>query len=369
MCSIPEEGIINEFLQERNGFESILHRKSIQKIPCGLFAYFGLYEHIIVNKNALTLDDYNDYYMSAILASEAYYKINMQSIQMENLFCLPFAFIGLDEHRFKYSKLIFTAFLKYYKRFSGRTDFSEQYGARIWLAYIMLFYGGIILQELKMFKKSQNLNIKPNIMRTMKEWTLDDIISIGTDFFLDTTDSFSNFIKTLISPNAPDKIIRNPAAIFLVIGLIKSLSTNEIPTANRDLGVAIMMQKDLYLRVVGLLQLCSNCYVKAQYFIGLKILRFIYKICKGYCCPTFVNETYSNKRSQFKNRIKGLVCSNCSTKMHKLRSCIGCMEVQYCSNKCQKYHWNKTHRNKCHRFWDGDFHFYKKLKSYMLQRL
>eukprot|EP01084_Bolivina_argentea_P051490 94726_1 len=270
---IPEEGIINEFLQARKFYETQFSLKIKQRVPCALLSYFGMYEHIIVNKHALTLHEYSYCLVEAILALEAYGKVNMDSLQMQNLFCAPFAFIGLYHYRFKYSKFIFTAFLKYYKRFAGKSKLQlnslryNQYCARIWLAYIMMFYHDIILKELKAFKKSQNITVKPNMIKAMKKWTAIDIIAIGVDHYSDTVQLFYKFLFSS-DPNAHQSKVLDAQSIFLIIGLTESRAKQDINSANKHLAVAICLQTNHYLRVVGLLQLCSNCYLHQQYFIG-----------------------------------------------------------------------------------------------------
>ena len=63
----------------------------------------------------------------------------------------------------------------------------------------------------------------------------------------------------------------------------------------------------------------------------------------------YQTKRYKKHFIKFNNRCGNYKCKYNSVENNKIgfRMCNGCGLVRYCSRKCQKYHWNKIHRNHC----------------------
>lgn len=42
-----------------------------------------------------------------------------------------------------------------------------------------------------------------------------------------------------------------------------------------------------------------------------------------------------------------MVCCFCYESSKRLKRCVGCLQVSYCSKECQKEDWRRRHRVKC----------------------
>eukprot|EP01084_Bolivina_argentea_P223101 377529_1 len=95
---------------------------------------------------------------------------------------------------------------------------------------------------------------------------------------------------------------------------------------------------------LSLQYLSKICKYFGEYEIGLKCLKFAYKLCiidsKTYILPSFAQRDYGKRKRLFIKKLNRMKCEYCGKKnWNQLRSCTGCMKVMYCNRKCQKKHW------------------------------
>ncbi len=83
---------------------------------------------------------------------------------------------------------------------------------------------------------------------------------------------------------------------------------------------------------------------------------------------SFTNNKYKTLKRKIKLKSKRLVCANCykRNKKNKFKTCTGCAKIVYCSRRCQKIHWNKTHNKTCCKEWRYEQHGYPNLTTPIL---
>eukprot|EP01084_Bolivina_argentea_P216182 367302_1 len=156
---------------------------------------------------------------------------------------------------------------------------------------------------------------------------------------------------------------------FHVMGKLMCWIDRRYDIANQYFVIATCITNDLYERVLSLSSLSYNCYLNGQYFIGMKILRSVYKLCNGYILPSLVKKCRKQKK-KFVKKINKLRCINCNVKGYKLNACKGCMKTVYCSVHCQKIHWKTKHRNQCDKLWKSKrILLYSMIKTLIFDRL
>ncbi len=98
--------------------------------------------------------------------------------------------------------------------------------------------------------------------------------------------------------------------------------------------------------------LSDICLRFSEYGIGLKCLKYAYKLCvmdkESYMLPSFVEKGYRKNKKAFVEKLKQMKCGFCGkNKGKKLKSCTGCMKVYYCNRNCQKLTWKVKHHHSC----------------------
>eukprot|EP01084_Bolivina_argentea_P058602 107010_1 len=137
------------------------------------------------------------------------------------------------------------------------------------------------------------------------------------------------------------------------------------------LCAAVSSRISMQLRAIsinGIYQVCGSSKNK-EYLIALKALKIAFQICADLDTNMLpvLRDTYKKKRYKLMKRcIEELRCGNCGMK-HKhnirLRSCKGCMKLNYCSKYCQKKHWNAQHRETCDMIWKSAYNALLVMKS------
>eukprot|EP01084_Bolivina_argentea_P088649 160043_1 len=184
--------------------------------------------------------------------------------------------------------------------------------------------------------------------KLLKIWNANDIAINGGKYVFDAFDLFCRMESMYAFDSLSDYGLTE-SKLFHITGKVYSLFDREHDTANCYLVIAICSEQDLYQRILSLKALMFNCYLNEQYLIGIKILKYIFKICAGYILSSFVKRDYFKQKKKFKTKIAAMKCSNCNREKVKLRACSGCMKMAYCSAFCQKRNWNRTHRNQCNK--------------------
>merc|ERR1712228_212088 len=116
---------------------------------------------------------------------------------------------------------------------------------------------------------------------------------------------------------------------------------------------SLKISTSLHARTSSLRYLSEICESMDYLIIALKLLNVAYKycfLCEWTIRPLFVNELYGKKRKALKIKMKKMACNHCGSKK-RLKCCVGCMNVVYCSKYCQKRDWSSGHRMKCDKSW------------------
>ena len=129
---------------------------------------------------------------------------------------------------------------------------------------------------------------------------------------------------------------------------------------------SINASRSIYTMALSLRYMSEACAKMGQFVIALRLLSVAYKLCtmnELVICPSFVNKIYWRKRKRIKKELNRMFCSHCGRK-GKLKCCTGCMTAVYCSKRCQKRDWKKSHRKNCdNAMWSK---YYPMMKAQMI---
>eukprot|EP01084_Bolivina_argentea_P278209 475170_1 len=247
-------------------------------------------------------------------------------------------------------------------------------GGRNFYGYLAIFCNDIILNQLCKRGVSSLVNewfIRLHMQTTYKQYSHQQIENIFKHLCTLTK-------QDLIHMGWSQRTTTNSKGVTI---LNISLSSAKLQcfignydTAIQMLVILAVSAKSLFKRVNMLRAISDINYEKGQYLLSMKVLRCCYKLCKGYLLPSFVETKYWKKRTLIKEKIKKLTCFNCGKSNEdcglNMKTCTGCMTATYCSKKCQKFHWNKHHKNQCDGIWTtSEFPFYFLLKQNIFDRL
>eukprot|EP01084_Bolivina_argentea_P125708 222683_1 len=137
--------------------------------------------------------------------------------------------------------------------------------------------------------------------------------------------------------------------LFYMKATVEYMVEKDYEESCKHYVLVICNTESLYMRALALKHVIFICYKNKEYFIGIKLLTYVYSLCHGFILPTFVNQCRRHIRI-FKKAIKKICCKYCGNK-NALKACIGCMKAVYCSRKCQKIDWKKRHNQICTKKW------------------
>eukprot|EP01084_Bolivina_argentea_P115201 204907_1 len=150
-------------------------------------------------------------------------------------------------------------------------------------------------------------------------------------------------------------------------------SKQQYTFAKYDLIICAMLTDCFDLRILALKNLVINCYKNKEYLVGLKVLKYLLKLCvlNGEVIKSYalIYQKYSNYKQKLKyrwNQMRCVVCGESEATKMKMKCCMGCMQLVYCSKSCQKIHWNNQHRQNCHKSWQNH---YEQLKVQLLDTI
>eukprot|EP01084_Bolivina_argentea_P305372 527544_1 len=420
---IHARGLVTNFQQNRQSAKSIisstlelLPNHEMKKIMQNrskrqMITHYGHFRDILSAHKIRKSDNY--LYINSVGATEQYNRLltlKPRSIFDSNLINVTFIIVDCMKYNQRrcFNDLLFKRFIRHYisvtmlstKRFSHVKDkncpeyhknlkcdicLSSDNIDEAFLGYLMIFCAQNIYDKLLSlseaelaklmvyFYKNISKNQQPTKMRIkfkaqqIKKWNIKKIIKFGKQHVISSCDYF---VRTA---NKKCKEFRfdDNNQMFHIMGKVAAQVDKDYDLAIPYFVIAACTTNDLYERVLSLKGLVITCYLNKQYLIGLTILKCVYKLCKGYIFPSFVETQYFKQKKQFRKKVKKMECNNCCAayKMYerKLKACTGCMEVAYCAKRCQKIHWNKTHRLQCTR--KGWYQVYAMIKDTILDRM
>ena len=186
-------------------------------------------------------------------------------------------------------------------------------------------------------------------LRLLKRWNADQFVDNGQKLIFSALDDFDRSAKYR---NTLD-LNMWPAISFIVasaFSLVRKQHQNTILFYVLS-ALAHHLHTDLYDRIIALRALANECIDHKEYLIAIRILKSARKLCGKYMLPSFVNKEYRQKKKEIKQKLEIMNCFGCKQKGKALKCCTGCMKAYYCSKKCQKRHWRKSHRKKCKYIW------------------
>eukprot|EP01084_Bolivina_argentea_P214492 364110_1 len=368
--------------------KQITHGKIRQSKLIHMLYFYGDYKTII--KICMFLESknvYSMYYIYSIIALEQHRKLMLKSFRRKYLNNDFMIFLFVDcmnkNERNKYNQLMFDVFLYIYIRCVISNS------RKIYAGYLMLFCSNNIYNELEsisirnlyymMISMSKGIDVNENELlvnaKVLKTWTSKKIIKKAKEYLIFGFECFKYHLES----NIDHIYLIRSTAIFHIIGKVQSLFLLKtdvplFPNSNNYNPIVCFVKATcitayLHKKILSLKGLMFHCYLAEEYSIGLKILNSLYKLCKGYIFPSFVNKKYFEYKKKFKRKINKMKCVYCNKQSYKLKSCKNCMKAFYCSRLCQKLHWTK-HKSKCHNVWNhATFPAYSMLKSSIFDRL
>eukprot|EP01083_Nonionella_stella_P164476 544444_1 len=120
--------------------------------------------------------------------------------------------------------------------------------------------------------------------------------------------------------------------------------------AIQQFAICCVRSSSLLIKALCLRDLSYASYMNGQYLLALKSLKMCYNICNGHFLPSFVNKMFPLRKKMIKKSMKtnSSKCECCGKGMQARRFCCsGCMEIMYCTKKCQKLHWKRSHSLQC----------------------
>lgn len=191
-------------------------------------------------------------------------------------------------------------------------------------------------------QKGDQQRIRKMLRQWSADWSPDEIRHRGAGYARKVLDSLPMHSKL------------QPITIYMIgcvcIHLFMPDSLESFDTCLNDrrmlLTAAALTTDELYLRVHAIKMIANDAINADQLLFGLKLLRCVYRLCKGYMFPKF-NDKRGLRKRRLEKKISDLSCVRCGDRTRKLSCCVGCFNTVYCSRKCQKKHWRSYHRRKC----------------------
>ena len=251
----------------------------------------------------------------------------------------------------------------------------------LWTGYLMTFAAEQIFEEVRLHSTAQMVSMiatnkailftTETLLRSLsvrlhqiKWWSKDHFRVAGMNMMKKAWDDWKSETRRTHTSQATSLIhaMNHSAAMMLIFGPDKWKSGPE--HIYRLLIQAVGAEYQLYFRLRSLKRLMEFCFQQEQYLMSKRIQRHIYKLCNGYCLPTYLRTHYRTQKRLLKHKIATMQCGNCGkwNVRVRLRACTGCMIVAYCSSHCHKEHWKRHHKTHCSRHWT-DLDNFNELKS------
>ncbi|MCP4988200.1 MAG: hypothetical protein GY928_19770, partial [Colwellia sp.] len=243
-----------------------------------------------------------------------------------------------SSQRMSYCKPFFMIFITHYMHVSKNTTCTKTHRSRIYLGYLMMSCNEFLFDMIKYLSQSdiktivrQSCGVKKSkwlthLVKVMKKWTRKDIFTVGQQNVLQMYKFMVTSHKRLNHILCCEDKHADFFAIFYVLGQVWSKPLGlgyNYDLANQYFVIATCIAPDIYHIVLSLKALSTNCYLNYQYMVGLKILRFVNKLCLETCSFPSLVQKHPKKRKIFKKRIAKLICFNCGSSGPGLRQCKG----------------------------------------------
>eukprot|EP01084_Bolivina_argentea_P307498 531513_1 len=195
---------------------------------------------------------------------------------------------------------------------------------------ICLLYLGICRNKNVNFKTVNDIDCKSQIEYTINKEIDSHHPSYGwsgqTSFFAESCFMLAFIYQKFIK--------NNKCALFLYY--LSILHSSELPIS--------------YSTIASYFNLSICLYKSKQYQLSLNVFKRLYKFSNQ---AEMANKTKRKIKKVKKKMRQDAKCNMCQNKQLnlKLKSCKGCLLVFYCSAKCQKKDWKKSHRYNCNRLW------------------
>ena len=388
-----------KFMELRRILHSYYCRRELSKYPEAM-VYFGFYEYIKLKKKITKLESIR---ISALAALERYDRIlhvienpkidKKEFYSREHFLQITSALVQMVKKQKqslnkKVKQAVFITFIRLYFMMHTAVElrtrkcgfYHHKYDTcliciemelenKIGVGYLMLFCAEIIVETIKLIKPSDLDKMSRKLcgrrcfeLYQLKLLNADQMKEIGLQYVVD---SGSELIQIQNDIEANGRM-ENLGQVWHILGDAYSLIKGNYVCANVYYAISITASQALYQRVLSMIALSDNCYKNGQYLIGYKLLKIAYKLSDGYMFPSFVNESYAIKRRRFRQRYKRMRCRYCHDAISSFKCCSMCMEMIYCSRRCQKIDWNQNHRNECGKTW---ITIYYLLREHIFKRL
>eukprot|EP00483_Globobulimina_turgida_P007639 UN07654 len=113
------------------------------------------------------------------------------------------------------------------------------------------------------------------------------------------------------------------------------------------------------IRALTLRNLGDICFESKRYLLGLKAIRYCYKLSNAYMLPSFTRKGYKLRKKKMTAAWNAQTCNQCGLKSKTMKCCSGCMIAPYCSWRCQKKHWNSQHQKECEGNWSDIYKIFR----------
>ncbi len=138
-------------------------------------------------------------------------------------------------------------------------------------------------------------------------------------------------------------------ALFYILSFKINKYKNELKQeSNKWTNIIQISQRILHCMKKALYPFNNNIYVR-HIESWINIIKWNEVICSNNKCNNcYINEI--NKKINIKKEFVKYINDNNKLTHAKYKKCKRCKVAVYCSKKCQKYHWNATHRLNCVHF-------------------